>query len=181
MSLEEMMALATEIEGHPDNVAAAIYGGATIAWMADIYGVKTGRSVSIPVHADIKALLFIPANQLSTAKARKLLPESIPHGDAVLNSSHAALLPVALGTRPDLLLTATEDFLHQRYRQAAYPKSMALVEQLRAIGIAATISGAGPSVLALHTLAEDELAAAIELAPAGFEVKPLEISRSGVH
>ncbi|MEJ0014937.1 MAG: homoserine kinase [Actinomycetota bacterium] len=77
MSGEEMMALATELEGHPDNVAAAIHGGATIAWMEDIYGVKTGRSVSIPVHHDIKAILFIPESHLSTSKARKLLPETI--------------------------------------------------------------------------------------------------------
>ena len=180
MSLEEMMALATELEGHPDNVAAAIYGGATIAWMEDIYGVKTGRSVSIPVHHDIKALLFIPANHLSTAKARKLLPETISHHDAVLNSSHAALLPIALATRPDLLLTATEDLLHQHYRAQAYPKSMALVDQLRAKEIAATISGAGPSVLALHTASESEIAEIEALAPDGFEVKKLAISRSGV-
>ena len=180
MSLEEMMVLATELEGHPDNVAAAIYGGATIAWMEDIYGVKTGRSVSIPVHHDIKALLFIPATHLSTAKARKLLPETISHHDAVLNSSHAALLPIALATRPDLLLTATEDLLHQHYRAQAYPKSMALVAQLRAKGIAATISGAGPSVLALHTAAESEIAEIEQSAPQGFEVKKLAISRSGV-
>ncbi len=180
MSLEEMMALATELEGHPDNVAAAIHGGATIAWMEDIYGVKTGRSVSIPVHQDIKALLFIPANQLSTAKARKLLPETISHRDAVLNSSHAALLSIALATRPDLLLTATEDLLHQHYRQQAYPKSMALVAELRSKGIAATISGAGPSVLALHTMDEAEISEIELLAPEGFQSTKLAISRSGV-
>ena len=150
MSLDEMLLLATELEGHPDNVAAAIHGGATIAWMEDIYGVKTGRAVSIPVHHDIKAILFIPEHSLSTAKARKLLPETVPHRDAVLNSSHAALLSIALATRPDLLLTATEDFLHQGYRREAYPKSMALVDKLRGAGRAATISGAGPSVLSRY-------------------------------
>lgn len=180
MSLEEMMALATELEGHPDNVAAAIHGGATIAWMEDIYGVKTGRSVSIPVHHDIKALLFIPESHLSTAKARKLLPETISHRDAVLNSSHAALLSVALATRPDLLLTATQDLLHQHYREPAYPKSIALMELLRTKGVAATISGAGPAVLALYTMGEAEIAEIMELAPVGFEAKKLAISRSGV-
>jgi len=180
MSLEEMMALATELEGHPDNVAAAIHGGATIAWMEDIYGVKTGRSVSIPVHHDIKALLFIPESHLSTAKARKLLPETISHRDAVLNSSHAALLSVALATRPDLLLTATEDLLHQHYRESAYPKSIALMELLRAKGVAATISGAGPAVLALYAMGETEIAEMMELAPVGFEAKKLAISRTGV-
>ncbi len=180
MSLEEMMLLATEIEGHPDNVAAAIHGGAAIAWMEDIYGVKTGRAVSIPVHQEIKAILFIPENHLSTPKARKLLPETIPHHEAVLNSSHAALLTVAISARPDLLLTATEDFLHQRYRSEAYPKSMALVDKLRGAGVAATISGAGPSVLVLHTASVNEIAEILKVAPDGFVAKELSISRSGV-
>jgi len=181
MSSDEMMLLATELEGHPDNVAAAIHGGATIAWMEDIYGVKTGRAVSIPVHHDLKAALFIPETHLSTAKARKLLPTTVSHGDAVLNSSHTALLSVALSTRPDLLLTATEDFLHQTYRAEAYPKSMALLEQLRSDGLAAMISGAGPAVLVLHATAEVKLAEAINSPPTGFLVKELAISRAGVH
>jgi len=181
MSSDEMMLLATELEGHPDNVAAAIHGGATIAWMEDIYGVKTGRAVSIPVHHDLKAALFIPETHLSTAKARKLLPTTVSHEDAVLNSSHTALLSVALSTRPDLLLTATEDFLHQTYRAEAYPKSMALLEQLRSDGLAAMISGAGPAVLVLHATAEVKLAEAINSPPTGFLVKELAISRAGVH
>ncbi len=180
MSLDEMMLLATELEGHPDNVAAAIHGGATIAWMEDIYGVKTGRAVSIPVHHDIKAVLFIPETHLSTSKARKLLPESVSHQDAVLNSSHTALLSVALANKPDLLLTATQDFLHQSYRAEAYPKSMALVEQLRSDGVAAMISGAGPAVLVLHTSLQGQLAEAIETPPGGFLARELAISREGV-
>ena len=180
MSLEEMLLLATELEGHPDNVAAAIHGGATVAWMEDIYGVKTGRAVSVPVHHDIKAILFIPEHSLSTTKARKLLPETIPHRDAVNNSAHAALLPIALSTRPDLLLTATEDFLHQSYRREAFPHSMELVDTLRAAGHAATISGAGPSVLVLHTGGEGESAAIKEKSGARFVATELAISRSGV-
>ena len=180
MSSDEMMLLATELEGHPDNVAAAIHGGATIAWMEDIYGVKTGRAVCIPVHHDIKAVLFIPETHLSTAKARKLLPTTVSHQDAVLNSSHTALLSVALSTRPDLLLTATEDFLHQSYRAEAYPKSMSLVDQLRSQGVAAMISGAGPAVLVLHASAEVKLAEAINSPPPGFLSKELAISRAGV-
>ena len=180
MSLEEMLLLATELEGHPDNVAAAIHGGATVAWMEDIDGVKTGRAVSVPVHHDIKAILFIPEHSLSTTKARKLLPETIPHRDAVINSAHAALLPIALSTRPDLLLTATEDFLHQSYRREAFPHSMELVDTLRAAGHAATISGAGPSVLVLHTGGEGESAAIKEKSGARFVATELAISRSGV-
>jgi homoserine kinase len=180
MSSEEMMALATQLEGHPDNVAAAIHGGAAIAWMEDVYGVQTGRAVSIPVNPEIRAVLFIPETHLSTKKARSLLPETIPHREAVLNSSHTALLTVALATRPDLLLTATEDYLHQSYRAEAFPKSMALVEKLRKAGVAAVISGAGPSVLVLHTASATELEEIIKAGGAGFEAKNLEISRTGV-
>ena len=180
MSLEEMLLLATELEGHPDNAAAAIYGGATIAWMEDIYGVKTGRAVRIPVHQEVKVLLYIPENHLSTSKARKLLPEAVSHHDAVLNSSHTALLTVALSTRPDLLLTATEDFMHQSYRAAAYPKSMALMKELRSRKLAAVISGAGPSVLVLHTLTEEKLQELLPTTPTGFLARELAISRSGV-
>lgn len=180
MSLEEMMFLATELEGHPDNVAAAIHGGATVAWMENIYGVPTGRAVSLPVHHEIKALLYIPADHLSTSKARKLLPESVAHREAVLNSSHTALLSIALSTRPDLLLTATEDFLHQSYRREAYPKSMALVEELRSKGVAAMISGAGPAVLALHCAQDSEVSELKSAAPSGFHAQELAISASGV-
>lgn len=180
MSLDEMMFLATELEGHPDNVAAAIHGGATIAWMENLYGVPTGRAVSIPVHPDIKAIMFIPETQLATAKARKLLPETVPHRDAVLNSSHAALLSIALSSRPDLLLTATEDFLHQSYREAAYSKSMQLVEKLRSAGVAAVISGAGPSVLVLHAGDENSAQQILLASETGFLAKELAISRSGV-
>jgi homoserine kinase len=180
MSPDEMMFLATELEGHPDNVGAAIFGGATISWIENINEVNTGRAVSIAVHQDIKAIVFIPENHLATSKARKLLPESIPHRDAVVNSTHTALLCVALSTRPDLLLTATEDFLHQNYRANAFPKSIALMAKLRSAGVAATISGAGPSVLVLHTCSANEVQEILKTSESGFEAKELAISRQGV-
>jgi len=180
MTKADMMALATELEGHPDNVAAAIHGGATIAWFETTFGVTAGRAVSIPVHEDIKATVFVPDTHLSTTKARKLLPESIPHHDAVLNSARTALLSIALASRPDLLLTATEDYLHQSYRERAYPKSMSLVEKLRTAGVAASISGAGPSVLVLHTLDEAAVSEIIALGGSSFTVQNLEISSTGV-
>jgi homoserine kinase len=186
MSDGEIMMLATELEGHPDNVAAALRGGATIAWLEEVRvashptGITVGRSISIPVSNEIKALIFIPENTLSTNKARKLLPETVPHRDAVMNSSHAALLSIALSTRPDLLFTATEDFLHQSYRTAGFPKSMDLVTKLRSSGVAATISGAGPSVLALHTGDSQAEVAIIEAATSGFTAKSVPIARRGV-
>ena len=127
----------------------------------------------------IKALAFIPSNSVATSKARKLLPESIPHSEAVANSTHTALLVHALSNRPDLLFIATEDFLHQKYRQEVMPKSFALVNKLRAAGVAAFISGAGPTVLVLHTGDPSEVAELQRAAGDSYSLQALEISAKG--
>jgi homoserine kinase len=183
MSDEDLITLATELEGHPDNVAAAFYGGATLAWSesktSSVGDTKNiGRAVSLRVDDRIKALLLVPNNQLATAKARKLLPEIIPHQDAVLNSSRTALLVHALAERPDLLFIATEDLLHQKYRAQAMPKTIALVEKLRGAGLAAVVSGAGPSVMVLYSGAEDEIDQLESVAP-GFTAMKLAIAKTG--
>ena len=136
--------------------------------------------VAYSVDPKIKALIFIPEAHLATSKARKLLPETIPHQDAVLNASRAALLVHAIQSRPDLLLEATEDLLHQNYRAEAMPKSMALVTKLRAAGVPAMISGAGPSVLVLHTLDDLEVEAVIKVGAGSFAAQKLGISTHGV-
>jgi len=173
---DEMITLGTELEGHPDNIAAAVLGSATIAWIEN----GVGKAVGLKVDPKIKALLFIPEAHLATAKARKLLPESIPHHDAVLNASRAALLVHAISNRPDLLLEATQDLLHQNYRADAMPKSMALVTKLRAAGVPAMISGAGPSVLVLHTLDDLEIDEVIKVGAGSFAAQKLGISTHGV-
>ena len=179
---EDIITLATELEGHPDNIAAALLGGATIAWMDSTLSEKPiARAVKIHVDEKIKSIVFVPENHLATSKARKLLPETIPHSDAVLNTSHAALLVQALSHRPDLLFAATEDHLHQNYRAEAMPKSAALLKKLRAAGVAATISGAGPSVLVLHTGSEQDTDDIIHAAGSGFSAKKLAISQAGAH
>ena len=183
MSDEDLITLATELEGHPDNVAAAFYGGATLAWSeaktSSTGEIKSiGRAVSLRVDDRIKALLLVPSNQLATAKARKLLPETIPHQDAVLNSSRTALLVHALAERPDLLFIATEDLLHQKYRAQAMPKTIALVEKLRRAGLAAVVSGAGPSVMVLYSGGEDEIDQLESVAP-GFTAMKLAIAKTG--
>ena len=180
MSDEDLIVLATEIEGHPDNVAAAFYGGATIAWIEEIAGRKIGRAVPLLVDSRIKAIVFIPENHLATSKARKLLPSTISHADAVINSSRTALLVEALTHRPNLLMLATEDHLHQQYRGDAMPKSMAFMNALRTTGVAAMISGAGPAVLVLHTGTELEVADLIKSAPEHFLAQSLEISSTGI-
>ena len=179
MSNEDLLNLATEMEGHPDNVAAAIFGNATIAWSEDQRGKKVARAVQIHVDPRISAIAFIPQGAVATSKARKLLPENIPHADAAANTTRGELLIYALTSRPDLLLIATEDFLHQKYRQEAMPKSFALLNKLRAAGVAAFISGAGPTVLALHTGDANEITELQRAAGSAFEVKALSICTTG--
>ena len=179
MSDEALLSIATEMEGHPDNVAAALFGGAVVAWQEDRHGKSVAQSISLSVDTRIRAIAFIPSTAVATSKARKMLPESIPHKDAARNSANSALLVHALTLRPDLLYRASEDFLHQSYRSQAMPASYELLMKLRAAGVAAFISGAGPTVMVLHTGNESEVAELLKSAGSNFQAKPLEISPSG--
>ena len=181
MSLEDMLVLANEMEGHPDNVAAAIFGGANIAWQDSHRGHVVAQSVHIEVDTRIGALAFIPATSVATSKARKMLPESLLHADAVRNTSNAALLVHALEHRPDLLHTATADFLHQSYRKEAMPQSFALLTKLRNAGVAAFISGAGPTVLVLHTGGPSEAEELRRAAGDKFIATELGVARQGAN
>jgi homoserine kinase len=180
MSYEDMLNIANEMEGHPDNVSAAIHGGANVAWQESQRGKVIAQSLRIEVDPRIGALAFVPATELSTSKARKMLPESIPHQDAVRNSINTAVLVQALQSRPDLLLGATEDYLHQSYRSDAMPQSFTLMTKLRKAGVAAFISGAGPTVLVLHTGGDAEAAELERAAGDKFQMIPLGVSRTGV-
>lgn len=174
-SEDELLQMANAIEGHPDNVAACLLGAMTIAWLEDD---GTANSVSMNVHPDVSPVLGIPETELDTHKARGLIPESIPHVDAAFNAGRSALLVAAMIGDPDFLLEATEDKLHQPFRAQAYSESMALVEQLRAAEIAACISGAGPTVIALSTV--EQVAQAIEIiAKSGFTAVPVAVSDQG--
>jgi homoserine kinase len=179
MNDETLLQLATDMEGHPDNVAAALYGNAVVAWQEDQHGKSVAQAISLSVDTRIRAIAFIPSTAVATSKARKMLPETVPHRDAARNSANSALLVHALTLRPDLLFRATEDFLHQSYRSEAMPASFALLNKLRGAGVAAFISGAGPTVLALHTGTEADVAELIRAAGSKFEAKSLEISRTG--
>ncbi|TFB61323.1 homoserine kinase [Cryobacterium sp. TMT1-62] len=153
---EALLALATEMEGHPDNVAPALFGGLTIAWMTP----EGPRHKKLMVHRGVKPLVFVPEHAMSTALARSLQPESVPHEDAVFNLSRSALLIAALIQSPELLLAATEDKLHQSYRAAAMPETNRLITLLREHGFAAVVSGAGPSILVLASDPGQRLVAA---------------------
>ncbi|HVX06569.1 homoserine kinase [Humibacter sp.] len=152
---DRLLALATDLEGHPDNVAPALFGGLTIAWMSD-----TGPShKKLIVHRGVSPLVFVPDHVMSTALARSLQPQSVPHEDAVFNVSRSALLVAALVQSPELLLAATEDKLHQNYRATAMPETHRLISELRASGFPAVVSGAGPSILVLCSDPAQRLAA----------------------
>lgn len=147
-----MLGLAVRIEGHADNVAAALHGGLVIAYPEPVTGGSGGGGfgvAAVPVHPEIGAIVYLPDTPVSTAEARGLLPATVPHVDAAANAGRAAVLIEALSRSPELLLAGTADRLHQHYRRAAMPESYALLESLRDKGFAAVISGAGPSVLVL--------------------------------
>ena len=139
--------LASRLEGHPDNASASVHGGVTLSWTDDDGAGTT--TVHLPVHPDVEPVVFAPDAQLSTAKARSVLPLQVRLADAAANSARAALLVHALGSAPEHLLAATRDWLHQEARRSSYAGSMDLVDRLRAAGHAAVVSGAGPSVLVL--------------------------------
>ncbi|MDR7281039.1 homoserine kinase [Catenuloplanes atrovinosus] len=143
--------LANELEGHPDNVAPCLLGGFTIAW-TDGSG---AHAVRLAPAADVHPTVFVPELRGLTAHARAALPAEVPHADAARNAGRSALLVHALTAAPELLLPATEDRLHQDYRAPGMPESAALVRRLRAAGVAAVISGAGPTVLALTQVPGD--------------------------
>ncbi len=167
------LALAVQLEGHPDNVAACLFGGLTLAWMEG----SIPRATRLDVHSDVRATVLIPAAPLSTEVARGLLPASVEHADAAANAARSALLVAALTRDPQLLLPATEDRLHQAYRATAMPESLTIVDVLRVQGLATVISGAGPTVLVLTTSADQHRVEG--LAPEGWQHVELEIDEGG--
>ncbi|WP_437582306.1 homoserine kinase [Paramicrobacterium sp. CJ85] len=153
---EMLLGIATELEGHPDNVAPALFGGLTIAWTT-----PTGpRHKKLMVHRGVSPLVLVPETTLSTRRARELQPSQVPHEDAVFNVSRSALMVAAMLQSPELLFQATEDKLHQSYRASAMPETAALISALREAGFPAVVSGAGPSILVLCDGPGDRLEAA---------------------
>ena len=149
---ERLLPLASELEGHPDNVAACLGGGLTIAWTAG----GEPQMVRLEPLSSIRPVVCIAPAPVRTDVARSLLPDLVPHKDAAANAGRSALLVAALtqlAAGPlegaGALFAGTQDWLHQAYRAAAMPETDRLVRRLRGAGIPAVVSGAGPSVLAL--------------------------------
>jgi homoserine kinase len=177
----ELLALAVELEGHPDNVAPCLFGGATLAWREG----SRPAAQQVPVSPELTAVALVAPEPMATLQARRLLPERVPFATAAATAGRAALLPVALAGEFDLLLPATEDVLHQPARLARTPAAAELLDALRARGHAAVLSGAGPSLVALvpRPLLDGAVAdaeAAVRAADAdGWRVHPVGLARTG--
>lgn len=173
----ELIQLASEFEGHPDNASASVLGGAVVSWTEHEGALPSYSAVPVRLHPDIHLFPAIPEERSSTAQTRVLLPEQVSHTDARFNLSRAALLVVALTQRPDLLMSATEDLLHQPQRAAAMPRSAEYQQILRRCGVPAVLSGAGPAVIALSTQSELPAEALEYGAANGFTVSEMAVGQ----
>jgi homoserine kinase len=174
---DEVLGLATRMEGHPDNVAAALLGGFTTAWV-DSVDDSHASAVTRATHTSVVPVILIPQQSMPTAEARNLLGDTVARSDAVFNLGRTALLTHALVSDPALLFPATEDRLHQEARAHAYPQSHALVMSLREGGIPAVVSGAGPTVLSF-TVDDRERAAATAAVPEGWRLITVPVDANG--
>jgi homoserine kinase len=165
-----VLRIAAKMEGHPDNVAACLLGGLTLAWV----GPSGARAIRLEPAASVRPIVYIPTSRSLTAQARAALPPAVPHADAAFTAARAALLVHAMTSDPRLLLEGTEDRLHQMYRSPAMPETATLVARLRDAGIPAVVSGAGPTVLALPSAG-----ATAPDAPQGWCVRSLSVSSTG--
>lgn len=178
LTQDDVFQLAVQMEGHPDNAAPTVYGKAVVGWMeTSETGTPRAYARTFEVHPDICVTVLIPHFELATSKARNLLPDTVPHRDAAFNVSRAALLPLALSAYPELLFYATEDRLHQEYRRVGMPESLKIVDKLRAAGIPAAISGAGPSVIVFNHL---DPASRQDFERLGWHPEELSVATEGV-
>jgi homoserine kinase len=160
--------VAAELEGHPDNAAAAIYGGFTI--------VADGFVHRLAPDDRVRPVVLVPSLTLATGAARRALPETVPSSDAVFNVGHAALVVAALTSDPDLLQVALHDRLHEDVRLGFVPEARALVDELRHRNVPVCVSGAGPTLLAF----EREESGAIPDPGPGWRVMRLGVATTGL-
>lgn len=170
-SRDQLVRAATELEGHPDNVAASIYGGVVVC--------AAGHTLRVPVTAEVRVVAWVPPFTTSTDGSRARLTADVPFADAVFNIGRTALLVAALAAgRTDLLADATDDRLHQPTRLRASPASARAVEHFRERGaMAAWLSGSGPTVIALCS--PDQVDELVADPPAGGHCSALDIHQQG--
>ena len=191
----DVLALAAELEGHADNVAACLAGGLTVAWRrsvaggegavrgADVVRGEPGVQVlQLPVLETLGAVAFVAPIGVATTDARRVLPDLVPHGDAAANAARSALLVAGITSDPAVLFDATEDYLHQRYRAPVMPQTAQLLDRLRQAGVPAVVSGAGPSILAMTVAGQPERGLLDSIARETgipWRVIPLDVDRQG--
>jgi homoserine kinase len=165
----DVFRMAAEIEGHPDNVAAATYGGFTIV----VDGTHVER---FDPHPDVRPVVLMPeGSRVSTEEARRRLPRDVPLGDVVFNAGHAALTAAAIVARPSALARALGDRVHERQRLSLVPDVGAVFEELRAAGVAVCVSGSGPTLLAF-----DVGGVPVDDPGPGWRVERFPVRRSGI-
>lgn len=155
----QIVQLSSAFEGHPDNAAASVLGQAVVSWTnipVDGRSQPQYKAAQIKVHKDIRATALVPNFHASTQAVRRVLPSHVTHGDAAFNVSRTAVQVAALQSYPELLWEGTRDRLHQPYRSDVLPVTAEWVNRLRNRGYAAYLSGAGPTVMVLHTEPIDE-------------------------
>jgi homoserine kinase len=173
--------LATGMEGHPDNVAAALLGGFTTAWIESPDDDPPHASALVrPPHSTVRPVVAVPQAPVATSHARELLDSSVSRESAVFNIARAAALTHAVSTDPSLLFTATEDRLHQDARASAYPRSHEVMSTMRAQGFPAVISGAGPTVLILTDSPDDAMRALSAVTDDTWHLVAVEVDNDGV-
>ena len=172
---DTILQVAAGVEGHADNAAASLLGGFVVAWETPGNTLQRFHAVRLDAHPGIHPVALVAGIESLTSTTRGLLPERVPLADAAFTGSRTALAVLAFTQRPELLLPATEDRLHQGYRRPAYPASADLVDALRERGVPAAISGAGPTVLALTT--DGTLPSDLDLH--GFTALPLPVDNTG--
>jgi homoserine kinase len=193
LSDEAVFQLATELDGHADNVAACLSGGLTIAWTprpGPVGAAGPGpRLLRVPVSTTLRAVVCVPPWSLATAAARQAVPRAVPHADASANAARTALLVAALTgaphVAPQVLFDATEDLLHQPYRAGIMPETADLLSRLRRAGAAAVVSGSGPAVLVFSFAGQPPSAQAVDSIARetgiAWGVTPLDIDQQGAH
>lgn len=168
MEPEDVLELAIEIEGHPDNAAAAIAGGFTVAFGDGV--------IRLDPHPDLRPVAFVPTDiRLPTGEARAALPQVVPLGDAVHNAGHAAATVVALTSDPGLLIQTLGDRLHQQARLGLVPSVKVVFDQLQAADVPVCVSGAGPTLLAF-----DAQGLSMPDPGEGWQILRLDVADTGV-
>lgn len=175
----ELLQLGAQIEGHPDNLAAALYGGLTL-----VVPVAGGLDVLpfVPT-SSVRPLILLPRERLSTSEARRALPTEVPLSDAIANGSRAtglvALLSGVVSPSSDRLWTYTQDLLHQPYRAPLMARTAEVLEQLRSAGVPAALSGAGPAIVCLVVRGEEEATKSVAAELEGWELMELDWAVEG--